>query len=84
MRPEFREVIEGHLQRYVTEVLNEKGKWANETITLPNAELKYQKGFLDGMCCALNLTYQKEGDYWVVRNGRKQIISKVKESWEED
>lgn len=84
MRPEFREVIEDHLLRYVTEILNEKGKWANETITLPNPELKYHKGYLDGICCALNCTYKQEGEYWVVRNGRKQIIAKVKESWEED
>lgn len=84
MRPELREVIEDHLLRYVTEILNEKGKWANETITLPNPELKYHKGYLDGICCALHCTYKQEGEYWVVRDGRKQIIAKVKESWEDE
>lgn len=54
-----------------------------DVIGFENVQLKYLKGFLDGMCTALNCSYQKEGDYWVIRDGRKKVIVREKEAYDD-
>lgn len=84
MRTEIREILQSKLEDFVSEYLNEKAK-GSEGISIPNAELKYYKGFLDGMCCALNCkSWQLESGYWVVRDAHNRIIATCKDSWEED
>lgn len=84
MKEEVQAVIEDHLDNYVREILNDKFKSQSDpgAFMLPNPDLKYETGWLDGVCMCLNLSYSKEGDFWVVRNGRRSIIAKVKEEWE--
>lgn len=55
-----------------------------EIARLKELQLKYLKGFLDGMCTALNCNYQKEGDYWVIRDGRKKVIVREKEAYDDE
>lgn len=84
MRTEFVELLQNKLEDFVGEILNDKQKRGdNDVIGFENAQLKYLKGFLDGMCTALNCSYQKEGDYWVIRDGRKSVIVREKESYDD-
>lgn len=84
MRTEFIELLQNKLEDFVGEILNDKQKRGDDdVIGFENVQLKYLKGFLDGMCTALNLNYQKEGDYWVIRDCRKGVIAYQKESFED-
>lgn len=84
MRTELKEILQSKLEDFVSEHLNEKAK-GSEGISIPNAELKYYRGFLDGMCCALNCkSWKLESGYWVVRDAHNRIIATCKDSWEED
>jgi hypothetical protein len=84
MRTEFVELLQDKLEDFVGEILNDKQKRSDDdVIWLENAQLKYLKGFLDGMCTALNCNYQKEGDYWVIRDGRKKVIVRIKEAYDD-
>ena len=52
---------------------------------ITNPDLKYYKGFIDGMCCALNFQgWGLEGEYWVIRDSRNRIVIKQKNAWEDD
>lgn len=84
MKTTFIEILKSKLEDFVGEVLNDKQKRGeSDVIGFENVQLKYLKGFLDGMCTALNCNYQKEGDYWVIRDGRKSVIVCEKESYDE-
>ena len=84
MRTEFIELLQNKLEDFVGEILNDKQKRGDDdVIGFENVQLKYLKGFLDGMCTALNLNYQKEGDYWVIRDGRKRVVARQKEAFDD-
>ena len=84
MRTEFIEILKSKLEDFVGEILNNKQKRGEcDTIGFENVQLKYLKGFLDGMCLALNCNYKKEGDYWVNRDCRKGVMAYQKESFED-
>lgn len=85
MKEEIQAVIQAHLENYVREILNDKFKSRTVpgSFAMPNPDLKYELGWLNAACMCLNLSYSKEGDFWVVRNGRRTIIAKVKEEWED-
>ena len=85
MKNEYREVLTAKLEGFVYEVINDiQKRGENDVIGLENVERKYLKGYLDGMCCALNCSYGKEGDFWVVRDGRRHVVARVKECFEDD
>ena len=85
MKDEYREVLAFKLEEFVYEVLNDKQKRGdNDVIGMENVQLKYIKGYLDGMCCALNCSYGKEGDYWVIRDGRRHVVARVRENMTEE
>lgn len=76
MRTEFVELLQNKLEDFVGEILNDKQKRGeNDVIGFENVQFKYLKGFLDGMCTALDCNYQKEGDYWVIRDGSKYVYA---------
>ena len=78
------EILDNKLEDFVGEILNDKQKRGEcDTIGLENAQLKYLKGYLDGMCTALNCSYEKEGDCWVIRDGRKKVITSQKEAFDD-
>ena len=84
MRIEFVELLQNKLEDFVGEILNDKQKkGASDAIGFENVQLKYLKGFLDGMCTALDCNYQKEGDYWVIRDGSESVVVREKESFDE-
>lgn len=84
MKTEFIEILENKLEDFVGEVLNDKQKRGEcDVIGFENVQLKYLKGFLDGMCTALNCNYKKEGDYWVIRDGRKGVVAYQKENFDD-
>lgn len=56
MRPEIQEVLQGKRESFVAEHLNDVAKNADGGccgIHIANPELRYYKGYIDGMCCAL-------------------------------
>lgn len=84
MKTQFIEILENKLEDFVGEILNDKQKKGEcDTIGFENVQLKYLKGYLDGMCTALNCNYQKEGDYWVIRDGRKSVVAYQKEAFDD-
>lgn len=84
MKTEFIEILENKLEDFVGEILNDKQKKCNgDPIGFENVQLKYLKGYLDGMCTALNCNYEKEGDYWVIRDGRKSVVTSHKEFFDD-
>ena len=84
MKTEFIEILENKLEDFVGEILNDKQKRGDgDTIGMENVQLKYLKGYLDGMCTALNCNYKKEGDYWVIRDGRKSVVTSHKEAFDD-
>jgi hypothetical protein len=88
MRPEIQEVLQDKLESFVAEHLNDAAKNADGGccgIHIANPELRYYKGYIDGICCALKCkTWGLEGDTWVVRDGRNRIVASCKNAWEED
>lgn len=83
MKTEFIEILKNKLEDFVGEILNDKQKRGeHDVVGFENVQLKYLKGFLDGMCTALNCNYKKEGDYWVIRDGRKGVVAYQKESFD--
>lgn len=84
MREEYIELMQEHLDSYVNEILNDKFKGPCFGVKIPNADLEFHRGYLNGMCCALNCSIDKEDDTWLIRDGRKHVIAKRKESWEEE
>ena len=84
MKTEFVELLQNKLEDFVGEILNDKQKRGDDdAIGFENTQLKYLRGFLDGMCTALGCNYQKEGDYWVIRDSRKRVIVREKESYDD-
>lgn len=84
MKDVFIELLTDKLENFVNEVRNDKQKRSDgDVIGFENVQLKYYKGYLDGMCCALNCSYGKEGDYWVIRDGRRHIIAKKLEAYDD-
>ena len=84
MKSEFIEILDNKLEDFVGEILNGKQKRGDDdVIGFENIQLKYLKGFLDGMCTALNCNYKKEGDYWVIRDGRKGVVAYHKEAFDD-
>lgn len=84
MKTELIEIFDNKLEDFVGEILNDKQKRGeNDVIGFENVQLKYLKGFLDGMCTALECNYQKEGDYWVIRDGRKKVVARQKEAFDD-
>jgi hypothetical protein len=84
MKIQFIEILQNKLEDFVGEILNNKQKRGeNDVIGFENVQLKYLRGFLDGMCTALNCNYQKEGDYWVIRDGRKRVVWREKEAFDD-
>ena len=88
MRPEIKEMLQYKLESFVTEYLNDAAKNADGGccgVYITNPEMRYYKGYIDGMCCALNFKgWKLEGEYWVVRDARNRIVVKCKNSWEEE
>lgn len=88
MRPEIKELLQDRLETYVAEHLNDVAKNADGGccgINITNPEMRYYKGYIDGMCCALNFKgWGLEGGYWVVRDARNRIVLKCKNAWEEE
>lgn len=88
MRPEIKELLEDRLASFVAEHLNDVAKKADggcDGVCITNPDLKYYKGYIDGMCCALNFQgWGLEGEYWVIRDARNRVVIKHKNAWEED
>ena len=84
MREEMKESIQLNLDNYVNEEFNDQAKGDCCGINIENPFLRYYKGWLVGVCMALNLTMNKEGDEWVIRNGRRTIIARSKHDEEDD
>lgn len=88
MRPEVQEILQDKLESFVAEHLNDVAKNADvgsRGVYITNPELRYYKGYIDGICCALKCkTWGLEGDTWVVRDGRNRIVASCKNAWEED
>lgn len=85
MKTEFIEILKTKLEDFVGEILNDKqNRCECDVIGFENVQRKYLKGYLDGMCTALNCNYKKEGDYWVIRDGRKGVVVQQKESFDEE
>ena len=72
----------------MTEYLNDAAKNADGGccgVYITNPEMRYYKGYIDGMCCALNFKgWKLEGEYWVVRDARNRIVVKCKNAWDEE
>ena len=88
MRTEIQEVLQSKLESFVTEHLNEVAKTADgdcHGINMPNAELRYYKGYIDGMCCALNFKgWGLESGYWVIRDAHNRIVASCKDAWDDE
>lgn len=88
MRTEIKELLQDRLDSYVAEHLNDVAKNADggcAGVHITNPDLKYYKGYIDGMCCALNFQgWGLEGEYWVIRDSRNRIVVKQKNAWEDD
>lgn len=84
MREEMRESIQLNLENYAHEEANDRAKGDCCGVKIENPFLRYYKGWLVGVCMALNLTMNKEGDEWVIRNGRRQVIARYGHSEEDD
>jgi hypothetical protein len=88
MRTELKEVLQDKLDSYVSEYLNEQAK-GSEGISIANPELRYYKGYIDGMCCALNckswgLEWGVENDRWVIRDSHNRIVASSKNAWDDE
>lgn len=84
MRTELKEVLQDKLDSFVSEYLNEQAK-GSEGISIANPELRYYKGYIDGMCCALNCkSWGLENDRWVVRDGHNRIVASRKNAWDDE
>lgn len=77
MRTEFKEVLQSHLDDLVIEVRNNKAK--GDSFACPNPDLAFHRGYIFGMCCALNCTFENEGDTWCIKDGRGKVIAKAQE-----
>lgn len=84
MRTEFKEVLQSHLDDLVIEVRNNKAK--GDSFACPNPDLAFQRGYIFGMCYALNCTcendgdnctFENEGDTWYIKDGRGEVIAKA-------
>ena len=84
MREEMKESIQLNLENYANEEANDRAKGDCCGARIENPYLRYYKGWLAGVCMALNLTMDKEGDAWVIRNGRRQVIARTGHSGEDD
>lgn len=84
MRTEIIELLQSKLEDFVSEHLNEQAK-NSDCISIPNARLQYCKGYLDGMCCALDCkSWGLESGYWVIRDKNNRLIATCKNAWEEE
>jgi len=84
MREEMKESIQLNLENYAQEEFNDRAKDFATAVNIENPYLRYYKGWLTGVCMALNLTMEREGDGWVIRNGRRQVIARSGHSEEDD
>ena len=84
MRDEYIELLKDHLDAFVNEIMNDKFKGPCSGVQIPNPDLAFHRGYLNGMCCALNCSFEREGDTWFIRDGRKHVIAKRRETWEDE
>lgn len=88
MRTEIKEILQDKLESFVNEYLNDVAKNADGGccgVHITNPEMRYYKGYIDGMCCALNFKgWGLESGYWVVRDAHNRIVATCKNSWEEE
>lgn len=84
MREEVKDSIQMNLDNYVQEEFNDTTKGNCCGLAIENPFRQYYKGWLYGVCMALNLTMDKEGDEWVIRNGRRTVIARSRHDEEDD
>lgn len=88
MRAEIREILQDKLESFVSEYLNDGAKNADGGcygVQITNPEMRYYKGFIDGMCCALNFKgWGLESGYWVVRDAHNRIVVTCKNAWDDE